>query len=74
MELNGNNSMDDVYVNDRIHGSDKIMSFDIEDGSSNLSNVGVDGSDYKSSVSAADVLKTLFFVLMWYTFSTFLTL
>lgn len=28
----------------------------------------------KSPVSAADVLKTLFFILVWYTFSTFLTL
>lgn len=28
----------------------------------------------KPTVSAADILKTLFFILVWYTFSTFLTL
>lgn len=27
----------------------------------------------QSPVSVADVLKTLFFILVWYTFSTFLT-
>lgn len=28
----------------------------------------------KPVVSSADILKTLFFILVWYTFSTFLTL
>lgn len=28
----------------------------------------------KQAISPADVLKTLFFILVWYTFSTFLTL
>lgn len=64
------------------------MPFDIENGSGreiSLSNIGVDGPrssgdngtlppHSSSYVSGADVLKTLFFILMWYTFSTFLTL
>ena len=28
----------------------------------------------KDAISPADILKTLFFILVWYTFSTFLTL
>lgn len=63
--------------------------FDIENGSigdyQNYSNAGdCDANNCINNhhmshkkvklISAADVLKTLFFILVWYTFSTFLTL
>lgn len=69
--------------------SENYSSLNIEDGSSvrerNLSNFGADGlssisgrevsaPNSESSISTANVLKTLFFILVWYTFSTLLTL
>ncbi|KAJ0112203.1 hypothetical protein Patl1_02580 [Pistacia atlantica] len=88
MQLNGGNTMVDDSVHDKRSGDEKYVPFDIENGSVreiSLSNIGVDGPrssgdngtlppHSRSYVSAADVLKTLFFILMWYTFSTFLTL
>ncbi|XP_031253356.1 probable sugar phosphate/phosphate translocator At1g06470 [Pistacia vera] len=88
MKLNGGNTMVDDSVLDKRSGDEKYVPFDIENGSVreiSLSNIGVDGPrssgdngtlppHSRSYVSAADVLKTLFFILMWYTFSTFLTL
>ncbi|KAL2476628.1 putative sugar phosphate/phosphate translocator [Abeliophyllum distichum] len=62
--------------------------FDIENSLKNdqrYSSTGANGSDYmnyhgtlrsnsKNSISVAALLKTLFLILVWYTFSTFLTL
>ncbi|CAN0897365.1 Probable sugar phosphate/phosphate translocator At1g06470 [Linum grandiflorum] len=45
-----------------------------DDRSDSLSNFEIVSPKSKSPVSAVDVLKTLFFILVWYTFSTFLTL
>lgn len=89
MHLNGGNTMDhENNIHNRGNEKEKYVPFDIENGSSreiHVLNSGVDGSSYagnremlppksKNPVSAADVLKTLFFILVWYTFSTFLTL
>ncbi|KAI4306060.1 hypothetical protein L6164_029371 [Bauhinia variegata] len=83
MHVNGAN-MDDDSIHLRHNGSEKYVSFDIEDGSErrpvgarSSPTVGSHGSLGKSSsnpVSVADVLKTLFFILVWYIFSLFLTL
>lgn len=68
--------------------SEEYVPFDIENGSSSgksFLNVSVDGSDTasnfetfseseKSTFSVANVVKTIILILMWYTFSTFLTL
>ncbi|XVE86318.1 hypothetical protein DITRI_Ditri18aG0026200 [Diplodiscus trichospermus] len=85
MHMNGGSTVEDVHGGDR---NGKYAPFDIENGSPGdirLSSIGADGAsstgnlkastlNSNSSVSAADVLKTLFFILVWYTFSTFLTL
>ncbi|KAF5725797.1 sugar phosphate/phosphate translocator [Tripterygium wilfordii] len=78
---------DDVSVQGEGNGN-KYHPFEIADGSSEateFSHSGDDGSNSfgnhesvpprsKNSVSTADILKTLFFILVWYAFSTFLTL
>ncbi|TKY46834.1 sugar phosphate/phosphate translocator [Spatholobus suberectus] len=84
MPVNGNGSMDDDSVYRRGNGSEKYVSFDIEDKSERGTNgvdscisVGGDGSLGKGSqnpIHVANILKTLFLILMWYTFSLFLTL
>lgn len=88
MQSSEDDTMEVDSIHGGRNGDDKYVPFDIENGSGreiNLSNIGVDGPEAfgnggtlipksKSSVAAADVLKTLFFILMWYTFSTFLTL
>uniref|UniRef100_A0A7C9CWY6 Sugar phosphate transporter domain-containing protein n=2 Tax=Opuntia streptacantha TaxID=393608 RepID=A0A7C9CWY6_OPUST len=59
------------------NGVEKYVPFDVEnriDGEKNESSNDVSVGDSKSEVSAANVLKTLFFILVWYTFSLFLTL
>ncbi|XP_022774663.1 probable sugar phosphate/phosphate translocator At1g06470 [Durio zibethinus] len=85
MHLNGGSSLEDIHGEDR---NGKYAPFDIENesvGDTRLSNIGVDGANSNgnpkastlntnSCVSTVDVLKTLFFILVWYTFSTFLTL
>lgn len=85
MHLNGGSTVEDIHGGDR---NGKYAAFDIENesaGDRRSSNIGVDGTNFttnlkastpnsNSLVSAADVLKTLFFILVWYTFSTFLTL
>ncbi|KDO58615.1 hypothetical protein CISIN_1g041251mg, partial [Citrus sinensis] len=87
---NGGDSPDVDSIHGERNRDEKYVPFDIENGSEtdvSLSNIGVGGpgsfgngntlppkSKTKSVVSAADVLKTLFLILMWYTFSTFLTL
>ncbi|KAJ6361135.1 hypothetical protein OIU78_001721 [Salix suchowensis] len=84
MELNGCN------LENRNRGShddseeDKSVPFDIEnarrnsDVDFNVNGIAIDSLPSKNSpptpVSTADILKTLFFILVWYTFSTFLTL
>ena len=85
MHLNGGSTMEDIHGGDR---KGKFAPFDIENESTEdirSSNIGVAGANStvnpnaltlnsNSSVSSADVLKTLFLILVWYTFSTFLTL
>ncbi|KAK7316733.1 hypothetical protein RJT34_00410 [Clitoria ternatea] len=83
IHMNGT-GMDDDSVHRRGNGSEKYVSFDIDDKSERGTNgvepyisVGGDGSGGKASqnpIHAANILKTLFFVFMWYTFSLFLTL
>lgn len=87
VHMNGS-SVDNPSIHGEGSESEKYSSLNIENGSvseRNLSNVGADGlssisghevsaPNSKSSISAANVLKTLFFILVWYTFSTLLTL
>ncbi|KAL8133599.1 putative sugar phosphate/phosphate translocator At1g06470 isoform X2 [Apium graveolens] len=69
---NINNSNDDVQLSTR--------DVDLDRDRDPIINVNDDSTQHKLSVttksvlSAADILKTLFFVLVWYTFSLFLTL
>lgn len=56
---------------------EKHVPFDVEskiNGLESESSNDVSAADSKSEVSATNVLKTLFFILVWYTFSLFLTL
>ncbi|KAL8512587.1 hypothetical protein ACS0TY_018904 [Phlomoides rotata] len=83
MEGGGNN---DVASTNGLRNQNEYMPFDIEDGhdterltnsENSLSHVNYDDAATKKAknpLSVADVLKTLFFILVWYTFSTFLTL
>ncbi|XP_056177614.1 probable sugar phosphate/phosphate translocator At1g06470 isoform X2 [Syzygium oleosum] len=87
VHMNGS-SVDNPSIHGEGSESEKYSSLNIENGSvseRNLSNVGADGlssisghevsaPNSESSISAANVLKTLFFILVWYTFSTLLTL
>lgn len=83
-QMNGIGTMDDDSIHRRGNGSDKYFSFDIEDKSergtkdiNSYISVGGDGSSGKGSqnpINVANILKTLFLILMWYTFSLFLTL
>ncbi|KAK9150610.1 hypothetical protein Syun_008919 [Stephania yunnanensis] len=71
---------------DRSGNRDKFTPFDIENGSTRDVILNINGDDQRSkgrleittqtesTISSATVLKTLFFILIWYTFSTFLTL
>ncbi|KAJ8763027.1 hypothetical protein K2173_023232 [Erythroxylum novogranatense] len=87
MHLSGGSTMDhmeDGHV--RENDEEKYVPFEVENGYSKAEmrsslNTGAAAETTSSSrhlskthISAADVLKTLFFILMWYTFSTFLTL
>ncbi|KAL2322596.1 hypothetical protein Fmac_026975 [Flemingia macrophylla] len=84
MLMNGTGSMDDDSVHRRVNVSEKYVSFDIEDKSERGPNevdsyipVGGDESlekDIQNPIHVANILKTLFLILMWYTFSLFLTL
>lgn len=84
IHMNGVGTMGDDSIYLRGNGSEKYVPFDIENGAVR-GKVGVDsciseashGSFGKSStnpISIADILKTLFFILVWYTSSLFLTL
>ncbi|XP_020222317.1 probable sugar phosphate/phosphate translocator At1g06470 [Cajanus cajan] len=84
MLMNSAGSMDDDSVHRRVNVSEKYVSFDIEDKSERVTNgvdsyisVGGDESlvkDSQNPIHVANILKTLFLILMWYTFSLFLTL
>ncbi|KAK9036153.1 hypothetical protein V6N11_078165 [Hibiscus sabdariffa] len=80
MQFNGGSSMEDQHGKDR---NGEYTPFDVENKyvGDISADIGVDGASStvgpkssSNSVSTADVLKTLFFILVWYTFSTFLTL
>ncbi|XP_076938745.1 putative sugar phosphate/phosphate translocator At1g06470 [Bidens hawaiensis] len=60
----------------RINTNEKRVTFDIEnDSNGELKYANKDFVDSaKNPIVVADILKTLFFILVWYTFSTFLTL
>lgn len=86
MHLNGSYDLDISAPGEEVE-YEKYASFDIESASAterSFLNLGADGSTSTSnhkvslqdleSFSVANVLKTLFFILVWYTFSTFLTL
>ncbi|KAJ8532201.1 hypothetical protein K7X08_012124 [Anisodus acutangulus] len=73
----------DLAVVSTGNGKHRYVPFDVENGgptsNQTYSDVGGDHHDAsrtisKNVVSVADVLKTLFLILVWYTFSTFLTL
>lgn len=88
MQLNGGNTMNGASVHVEGNGKGKYVPFDIENGSgrelnSTVSDVGGFNAignpeelppNSRSSLSVPDMLKTLFFILLWYIFSTFLTL
>ncbi|XAR49519.1 hypothetical protein NMG60_11032752 [Bertholletia excelsa] len=88
MQMNGGSSKDAVSPHGLRHVNGKSTPFDIDNGSiteKNFSDLGDNGLNFvdnhgalmsksKSPFSATDVLKTMFFILVWYTFSTFLTL
>ncbi|PKI62871.1 hypothetical protein CRG98_016708, partial [Punica granatum] len=87
MHVNGSHDMGDVSKPVEGDTSEHYASFDVENGSATqrrFLNIDADGptstgshkvsSQYSDSFSVANVLKTLFFILVWYTFSTFLTL
>ena len=83
MLSSGGDSMDEeasIHVEE--NGKEKYETFNIEQGSGREIN-DVDGVSVHSHkplpqslnpISVADVLKTLFFILVWYTCSLFLTL
>ncbi|XP_060190965.1 probable sugar phosphate/phosphate translocator At1g06470 [Lycium barbarum] len=65
----------DLGVASTGNGKDRYVPFDVENGpTSNHTYPNASQTISKNVVSVADVLKTLFLVLVWYTFSTFLTL
>ena len=84
MQMNFSGTMDEDSSYQSGNGSEKYVPFDIENkserGTAGLDSsvpMGGNGSLGKGSqnpVSVANILKTLFFILVWYTFSLFLTL
>ena len=85
MELNGCNIENRNRGSHDDSEEGKSVPFDIEnarrrnsDADFDVNGIAIDSLSSKKSppapVSAADILKTLFFILVWYTFSTFLTL
>ncbi|XP_047317256.1 probable sugar phosphate/phosphate translocator At1g06470 [Impatiens glandulifera] len=89
MQTNGVHGNETSAFDEAI-SSEKVIAFNIENGSRRVGSYsnsvnGYDSIDShdgesqsrivsKNPISASDVLKTLFFILVWYTFSTFLTL
>ena len=84
LHMNGASTMDEDSIHRRVNGSEKYVPFDIENGSMggmisvdssmSLDDHGSLGKSSRNPISAANILKTLFFILVWYTFSLFLTL
>ncbi|KAE9606344.1 putative sugar phosphate transporter domain-containing protein [Lupinus albus] len=84
LHLNGVSTMDEDTIHHRGNGSEKYVSFDIE----NEAKGGIIGVESSFSVDAhrsleksvtnpisiANILKALFFIIVWYTFSLLLTL
>lgn len=81
----GGDTMDNASIHVEGNGNEKFAPFDIENNGTMKETNSVDGSNFmhehrplppnmKNTVSVANVLKTLFFILVWYTFSLFLTL
>lgn len=84
MHLNSGDTSDDDSIQVGGNRNEEYLPFDIENGSAREVQ-GVDSSisthnhkellpDSNNPISPANVLKTLFFVLAWYTFSLVLTL
>ncbi|KAM1166049.1 hypothetical protein ACFX2J_025138 [Malus domestica] len=84
MHLNGGDTMDDASNQVGGNGNEEYLPFDIENGSAREVQ-GVDSSNSmhnhkalpsnsENPITLPNVLKTLFFVLVWYTFSLMLTL
>lgn len=80
---NGRDSMDDNSVHVGRNENEKYEPFDIENVSAkeiNVVDIPISSHNHKplprnlNPISVADVLKTLSFILVWYTFSLFLTL
>ncbi|KAL4586403.1 hypothetical protein LXL04_011039 [Taraxacum kok-saghyz] len=83
MNVGSNTDMASTLSPRRSSMNEKRVSFDIEDSfNGGLKDSNTDYVDKhkpgfsssKNSIVVSDVLKTLFFILVWYTFSTFLTL
>jgi solute carrier family 35 protein C2 len=81
VHVKGSNNMDTVSTLAANNVSEKYVPFDVENPSGNEreQNFSNGGSILKnkhdpSRISSSDVLKTMFLILVWYTFSTFLTL
>nr|DAD48208.1 TPA_asm: hypothetical protein HUJ06_018145 [Nelumbo nucifera] len=87
MHLNEGNAMGTVPVHVKVGNETKYIPFDIENRTNNLSHlsdINVDRfaseeihetvTNTQNSISAATVLKALFFIFVWYAFSTCLTL
>ncbi|PON96502.1 Sugar phosphate transporter domain containing protein [Trema orientale] len=82
--LNGGDSMDDTSIHVERNREEKYEPFDVEKESAKKTDVAGGcisihnreplSPNLKNPISVADVLKTLFFILVWYTFSLFLTL
>ncbi|ONI16597.1 hypothetical protein PRUPE_3G108900 [Prunus persica] len=82
MRLNGGDTLDDDSTHVGGTGNEEYLPFDIENSSegevhaidSSMHNHKALPPNSKNPISVSNVLKMLFFVLMWYTFSLFLTL
>ncbi|XP_057506333.1 probable sugar phosphate/phosphate translocator At1g06470 [Actinidia eriantha] len=87
MQVNGGNNEDGASAHGLRNANGKRLPFDIENGSgkdnipnsvhtdfNSMDNHGTSESKNKSLISSVDVLKTLSFILVWYIFSTSLTL
>lgn len=82
MRLNGGDTLDDDSTHVGGTGNEEYLPFDIENSSEGEVHA-IDSfmhshkalqPNSKNPISVSNVLKMLFFVLMWYTFSLFLTL
>ena len=88
MHLRGGGTLEVISSQGDVDREQVLETFDIENETSKETNrsssfdVGYSSGDNletlpkpsKDAISPADILKTLFFILVWYTFSTFLTL